>query len=174
MPPKVNRIGSQADYPVNPENPPQVLEGEPRVDLGEEEMDASTLRNIMAAMQVEMNNLRSEHNGISQTVLLQQHEIERQRQEMISQQADVLRRQTEAATAMETALRLARESRETPPQQNAPLNSTPSAVGERPPRPRGAGTGTTRRPEVPPERPAESAHREERSQREEQPARNPR
>ena len=154
MPPKVSKKGSQVDNPVNPENPPQVPEGEPRVDLGEEEMDASTLRNLMAAMQVEMNNLRSEHNGISQTVLLQQQEIERQRQEMINQQADTLRRQTEAATAMEAALRLARESRETPPQQNAPLNSTPSAVGERPPRPRGAGTGTAHRPEVPPERPA--------------------
>ena len=65
MPPKVNKKGSQVDNPVNPENPPQVPEGEPRVDLGEEEMDASTLRNLMAAMQVEMNNLRSEHNDIS-------------------------------------------------------------------------------------------------------------
>ena len=70
MPLKVNKKGPQADNPVNPENPPQVLEGEPRVDLGEEEMDAPTLRNLMAAMQVEMNNLRSEHNDISQTVLL--------------------------------------------------------------------------------------------------------
>ena len=154
MPPKVTRKGSQADgttNPLNPENPPQVPEGEPRVDLGEEEMDASTLRNLMATMQIQMNNLRAEHNDITQTVLLQQQEMERQRQEMVNQQAEVLRRQTEAATAIETALRLARESRETPPQQNAPLNSTPSTVGERPPRPRGAGTGTTRRPEVPPE-----------------------
>ena len=72
MPSKVTGKGSQVDNPDNPENPPQVPEGEPRVDLGEEEMDASTLRNLMAAMQVEMNNLRSEHNDISQTVLLQQ------------------------------------------------------------------------------------------------------
>ena len=70
MPPKVTRKGSQAENLTNPENPPQVPEGEPRVDLGEEEMDASTLRNLMAAMQVEMNNLRAEHNDISQTVLL--------------------------------------------------------------------------------------------------------
>ena len=167
MPPKVNKKGPHNENPVNPENPSQVPEGEPRVDLGEEEMDAATLRNLMAAMQVEMNNLRSEHNGISQTVLLQQQEIERQRQEMIIQQSDILRRQTEAAAAMEAALRIARESRETPPLQNASLNSTPSAVGERPPRPRGAGAGTARRPEVPPERPAESARREEHSQREE-------
>ena len=169
MAPKVTRKGSQADgtiNPTNPENPPHVSEGEPRVDLGEEEMDASTLRNLMATMQVEMNNLRVEHNDVTQTVLLQQQEMERQRQEMVNQLAEVLRRQTEAATAREMALRLARESRETPPQQNAPLNSTPSAVGERPPRPRGAGTETARRLEVPPERPAEFARREERSQRE--------
>ena len=48
-------------------------------------MDAETLRNLMATMQVEMNNLRSNHDTISQTVLLQQREIERQRQEMIDQ-----------------------------------------------------------------------------------------
>ena len=50
MPPKVSKKGSQVDNPVNPVNPPQVPEGEPRVDLGEEEMDAATLRNLMAAM----------------------------------------------------------------------------------------------------------------------------
>ena len=137
-------------------------------------MDAATLRNLMATMQVEMNCLKAQHDTISQTVVLQQQEMERQRQEMVNQQAEILRRQTEAATAMETTVRLARESRETPPQQNAPLNSTPSAGGERPPRPRGPGTGTTCRPEVPPVRPAESARREEYSQREQQPARNPR
>ena len=37
MPPKVNKKGSQVDNPVNPENPSQVPEGEPRVDLGEED-----------------------------------------------------------------------------------------------------------------------------------------
>ena len=54
-----------------PQNPPEVPEGEPQVDLGEGEMDAETMRNLMAAMQVEMNNLRSTHETITQTVTLQ-------------------------------------------------------------------------------------------------------
>ena len=166
MAPKVNRKGSQADgtsNPHNPENPPQVPEGEPRVDLGEEEMDAATLRNLMAIMQVEKNCLRAQHDTISQTVVLQQREMERHRHEMINQQAEILRHQTEAATTMESALRLARETREAPPQQNVPLNSTPSEGGEGT-RPRGPGTGAAHRPEGPPARLAESAPREERSQ----------
>ena len=80
MPPKVTRKGSQADgtaNPPNPENPPQVPEEEPRVDLGEEEMDAATLRNLMATMQVKMNHLRADHSNITQTVLMQQREMER-------------------------------------------------------------------------------------------------
>ena len=80
MAPKGTRKGSQAEgtsNPPNPENPPQVPEGEPRVDLGDEEMDAATLRNLMATMQVEMNHLKAHHDTISQTVLLQQQEMER-------------------------------------------------------------------------------------------------
>ena len=176
MAPKVTRKGSQAEGTSNPpnlENLPQVPEGEPRVDLGDQEMDAKAMRNLIATMQVEMNNLRANHDTISQNVFLQQREIERHRQEMIDQQAEVLRRQTEAATAMESTLRLAREAREAPPQQEAPLNSTTSARGERV-RQRAPGPGAASRPEGPPARPAESARREERSQREEQPARSPR
>ena len=91
MAPKGNRKGGQSEgpsNPPNPQNPPEVPKGEPRVDLREEEMDAATLRNLMATMQVEMNNLRSNHETISQTVILQQREIERQRQEMMNQQAE--------------------------------------------------------------------------------------
>ena len=164
MAPKGNRKGGLPEgisNPPNPENPSQVPEGEPRVDLGEEEMDGATMRNLMATMQMEMNNMRANHETISQTVLLQQREIERQRQEMIDQQAEVLQRQTEAATTMESALRLAREAREASPQQEAPLNSTPSARGERV-RQRAPGPGAASRPEGPLARPAESARREER------------
>ena len=175
MTPKGNQKGGQPEGISNPPNPesPQVPEGEPRVDLGEEDMDAATLRNSMATMQVEMNNMRANHETISQVVLLQQQEIERQSYEMIDQQAKVLRRQTEAATTMESALRLAREAREAPPQQEASLNSTPSARGERT-RQRGQGSRAASRPEEPPAGLARSARMEERSQREEQRARSPR
>ena len=68
---------------------------------------------------------------------------------MIDQQAEVLRRQTEAATTMETTLRLAREAREAPPQQEAPLNFTPLARGERT-RQRAQGPRAASRAEEPP------------------------
>ena len=55
----------------DPQNPPEVPAEEPRVDLGEGEMDAEAMRNLMATMLVEMNNLRSNHETISQTVILQ-------------------------------------------------------------------------------------------------------
>ena len=118
MAPKVTRKGAQAEGTSNPsnlENPSQVPEGEPRVDLGDQEMDAEAMRNLMATMQVEMNNLKSSHDVISQTVTLQHQEMERQRREKADQQAEVLRRQIEAAVAMEIALRLARESHGAPP-----------------------------------------------------------
>ena len=88
MSPKGNRRGGPSEgtsNPPNPENPSQVPEGEPRVDLEEEEMDCATIRNLMATIPVEMNNMRANHETISQTVLLQQREIERQRQEMMNQ-----------------------------------------------------------------------------------------
>ena len=66
-------------------------------------MDAEAMRGMMAAMQVDMNNLKSIHDVITQTVTLQQQEMERQRREMANQQAEVLRRETEAALAMEMA-----------------------------------------------------------------------
>ena len=44
----------------------------------------------MATMQVEMNHMRANYDTISQTVLSQQREIERQRQEMIDQQVEIL------------------------------------------------------------------------------------
>ena len=134
-------------------------------------MNTATLRNLMATMQVEMNNLRSSHEVITQTVTLQQQEMERQRREMANQQAEVLRRQTEAAVAMETALRLAREAREAPPQQRAPLNSVASTVREERARARTPNQRPASRAEMPP---ARSARREDRSQREKQPARSPR
>ena len=127
----------------------------------------------MATMQVDNKHMRANHDTISQTVLLQQREIEKQRQEMIDQQAEILRRQTEAATAMESILRLAWETHGARQQQEAPLNSTLSAHRERT-RPRAPGPGAASRQEGPPARPAESACREERSQREEQPVRRPR
>ena len=68
-----NRKGGQP--PEDPPNPPEVPEGEPRVDLGKGEMDDEAMRNLMATMQVEMNNLRSNHETISQTVILQQRDI---------------------------------------------------------------------------------------------------
>ena len=74
---KGKRNGGQP--PEDPPNPPDVPEGEPRVDLGEEDMDPEAMRNLIATMQVEMNNLRSNHDTISQIVILQQREIERQR-----------------------------------------------------------------------------------------------
>ena len=117
-----------------------------------------------------MNNLRSRHDVITQTVTLQQQEMERQSREMANQQADVLRHQTESVAAMEAALRLAREAREAPPQQHTPLNSASTAREERT-RARAPSQRATSRAEAPP---AGSARREDRSQREGQPARSPR
>ena len=63
----------------DPPNPLEVHEGEPRVDLGEEDMDPEAMKNLIATMQVEMNNLRSNQETVSQTFVLQQWEMERQR-----------------------------------------------------------------------------------------------
>lgn len=156
--------------PPNPQNPPELPEGEPRVDLGDQEMDVEAMRNMMAAMQVDMNNLRSSHDVITQTVTLQQQEMERQRREMANQQVDVLRRQTEAATSMDVALRLAREAQEAPPQQHSPLNSASTTHEERT-RTRALSYRAASCTEVPP---ARSARKEDPSQREGQPARSPR
>lgn len=154
----------------DPQNPPEVTVREPRVDLGEGEMDAEAMRNLMATMQVEMNNVRSNHETISQNVFLKQKEIERQRLEMMNQQADLIRRQTEAATAIETALRLAREAREAPPQQQAPLNSTSTTHRERTrekAHDQRAASGAEALP-------AGSVCRDDRQQNERQPTRSPR
>lgn len=64
-----NRKGGQPSE--DPQNPPEVPEGETRVDLGEGEMDSEAMRNLMATMQVEINNLRSNHETISQIFVLQ-------------------------------------------------------------------------------------------------------
>ena len=72
-----NRKGGQP--PEDPPNPPEVPEGEPRVDLGEDDMDPQAMRNLIAIMQVEMNNLMSNQETVSQTFVLQQREMERQR-----------------------------------------------------------------------------------------------
>ena len=65
--------------PQDPPNPPDVPEGEPRVDLGEEDMDPEAMRNLIATMQVEMNNLRSNQDNVAESLILQQREMERQR-----------------------------------------------------------------------------------------------
>lgn len=94
--------------------------------------------------------------------------MERQRQEMMNQQADLIRRQTEAAMALETALRLARGSQEAPPQQQA---SPKLASRAREERVRTPDRRTSSRTEAPP---AGSACKEERPPQGEQQARSPR
>ena len=64
------------------QNQPKVPEGEPRVDLGEEDMDHESMKNLIAAMQVEMNNLRSNRENVAETIILQQREMDRERQEL--------------------------------------------------------------------------------------------
>ena len=57
--------------PKRSSNPPEELEGEPRVDLGEEDMNLEAMKNPIATMQVEMNNLRSNQENVSQNFVLQ-------------------------------------------------------------------------------------------------------
>ena len=47
-----------------PQNRPEVPEGEPRAGLGEEDMDLEAMRNLIATMQVEMNTLRSNQDNV--------------------------------------------------------------------------------------------------------------
>lgn len=54
-----------------PQNPPEMTAGEPRVDLGKEEMDAKSFKNLMVAMQVEMATLRANKENVAETILLQ-------------------------------------------------------------------------------------------------------
>lgn len=86
----------------------------------------------------------------------------------MNQQAELIRRQTEAAAALETKLQLAREAQEATPQQQAPPNSSLRTHGERA---RAPGQRTASCRESPP---AGSACREEHPQYERQQARSPR
>ena len=78
-------------------------------------MDPETMRNLISTMQVEMNTLRSNQENVTQTFILQQREMERQRQELAAQQEEVIRRQREAVAALKAALQLARGAQAAPP-----------------------------------------------------------
>ena len=70
--------GKRATQPSEePQNQLKVLEGESRVDLGEEEIDPETLRNLVAAMQAEMAALNANQENIAETIILQHTEIDR-------------------------------------------------------------------------------------------------
>ena len=51
-----------------------MVEGEPQVNLGAEEMDAKTVRNMMAAMQEELAALRANQEIVAEMVVLQLEE----------------------------------------------------------------------------------------------------
>ena len=87
------------------------------MDLGVEEMDPETLKNLVAAMQAKMAALKANQENVAETIILQQREIDRQRHELASQQEEVSGRQREATTTLEVALLLARGVQVAPPQQ---------------------------------------------------------
>ena len=75
--------GKRAAQPSEgPQNQPEVPKGEPRVDLGEEDMDPDAMKNLIATMQEEINTLRSNQDNVAETLILQQREMKRQRQEL--------------------------------------------------------------------------------------------
>ena len=45
------------------------------MDLGDEEMDPETMRNLMAAMQAKMPALKVNQENVAETIILQQKEI---------------------------------------------------------------------------------------------------
>ena len=62
-----------------PQNQHEMPEGEPQVDLGEEEMDAESFKNLIAAMNVEKAALRANQENMAETTLLQQRKIDRKK-----------------------------------------------------------------------------------------------
>lgn len=85
--------------------------------------------------------------------------MERQRKDLMNQQVELIRHQTQAASALKTALRLARGAKEAPPQQQALPNASSRAHKERA---RAPDRRPVSRAEAPP---AGSARREERPQK---------
>ena len=63
--------------------PPNVAENEPHLEFEEEELDSETLRATLGVLQDELANLRANQENATETMALQQREIERQRQELI-------------------------------------------------------------------------------------------
>ena len=49
---------------------PKMVEGEPQVDIGKEEMDVETMKNVMAGMQVELATLRANKETVVETIVL--------------------------------------------------------------------------------------------------------
>ena len=59
------------------------------MEFEEEEMDSETLRMTLIVLQEELSNLRANQENVAKTMALQQREIDRQRQELNEQQADI-------------------------------------------------------------------------------------
>lgn len=74
------------------------------MERGEEEIDAENFKNLVAAMQVEINTLRANQKNVAQTMLVKKWEIERQKLELEERQAEVERRQREATITLEAAV----------------------------------------------------------------------
>lgn len=47
-----------------------MAEGKPQVDLGEEEMGAETIKNVMTIMQDELATLRTNQETVAETIVL--------------------------------------------------------------------------------------------------------
>ena len=106
---KTSKRVEQAAGDASSQPPPlNVAENEPHLNFEEEEMDSETLRTTLSVLQDELANLRANQENAAETLALQQREIERQRQELNEQQANMDRRQRDATTALEAAIQLAR------------------------------------------------------------------
>ncbi|XP_062113713.1 transcriptional activator ptaB-like [Humulus lupulus] len=88
-------------------------------------MDAETLRAALIVLQEELANLRANQENVVGTMVLQQREIDRQRQELNDQQANIDRRQRDDTAALVTAIQLARGQLAPASQPNQPTSTHP-------------------------------------------------
>ncbi|XP_062099125.1 uncharacterized protein LOC133805034 [Humulus lupulus] len=105
--------------------PPNVAENEPHLDFEEEEMDSETLRTTLSVLQDELANLRANQENAAETLVLQQREIECQRQELNERKAYMDHRQRDATAALEAAIQLAQGQVALASQPDQPPNAPP-------------------------------------------------
>ena len=76
------KVGQAAGAASSQPPPPNVVENEPHLEFEELELDTETLRATLGVLQDELANLRANQENATETMALQQREIEHKRQKL--------------------------------------------------------------------------------------------